>query len=62
LKKSQAPKPELSDYEKAILEGKTHVEAMYAQFAPAKKPKGKEPTVSLYPKPDPWDAFSEPVH
>jgi hypothetical protein len=54
-------KRELSPYEQALLEGKTHLEAMYAQATPDGKPKGKEPEVSLYPKPNPLDAFSEPV-
>ena len=27
-------KPPLSDYDKALLEGKSHLEAMYAQFTP----------------------------
>ena len=33
------PKPMLSDYEKAILEGKSSLEAMYAQFTPPKDPR-----------------------
>jgi len=55
------PARELSDYEKALLEGKTHLEAMYAQATPVAKPKCKQPEVSLYPKPNPLDSFSEPV-
>ncbi|HTR41694.1 MAG TPA: hypothetical protein VMH87_08775, partial [Pseudomonadales bacterium] len=48
---------ELSAYERALLEGKTHLEAMYAQASPVGKPNAKE---SLYFKPNPLDGVSEP--
>jgi hypothetical protein len=49
---------ELSPYDKALLEGKTHLEAMYAQASPVAKPKDNMPS---YLKPNPLDAFSDPV-
>jgi hypothetical protein len=39
------PKRELSPYEKALLEGKTHEEAIYAQFAPVEKPDALRPAL-----------------
>ncbi|HTR42378.1 MAG TPA: hypothetical protein VMH87_12250, partial [Pseudomonadales bacterium] len=48
---------ELSAYDQALLEGKTHVEAMYALASPVEKPNAKE---SLYFKPNPLDGVSEP--
>jgi hypothetical protein len=55
-------KRELSDYDKALREGKTHEEALYAQFTKVEKPRDKEPEVTLYPKPNPLDSCSEPVY
>jgi hypothetical protein len=59
--KQKAPAPVLSPYEKAILEGKTHLEAMYAQYTPVKKAQPKPQGDTSLPKPNPLDAFSEPV-
>ena len=52
---------ELSPYDKALLEGKTHLEAMYAQAAPVKNAQPKPPEDPSVPKPSPWDSFSEKV-
>jgi hypothetical protein len=53
------PKPPLSDYEKALLEGKTFNEAFYLQSIPAKL-MAKPVDASPY-KASPLDAFSDPV-
>jgi hypothetical protein len=54
---STLPKPLLSDYEKARLEGKSHLEAMYAQFSPAKNPPAPRAPRPLEPFPDPVLAY-----
>jgi hypothetical protein len=59
--KQTPPARELSRYEKALLEGKTHLEAMYAQAAPEPKVQGGVQPEALSPKANPLDAFSEPV-
>jgi hypothetical protein len=59
--KQEPPARELSPYEKAILEGKTHLEAMYEQFTPDPNPKPKPQEDPSVPKPSPWDTFPEPV-
>jgi hypothetical protein len=61
--KPQAPKRKLSDYERARLEGKTHEEAMEAQFKPAPKPKAETQTEPVQPKPSYWgEGVCERVH
>jgi hypothetical protein len=55
--KPQPAKPETSPYEKALLEGKTFIEALYAQFTPVPKPKDERPKSRLPDSPA-W----EPVH
>lgn len=59
--KPSTPQRELSPYDKALLEGKTHLEAMYAQAAPVKNAQPKPPEDPSVPKPSPWDSFSERV-
>jgi hypothetical protein len=59
--KPKAPAVELSPYDKALLEGKTHLEAMYAQYSRINHPTPKPPVDPLQPKPNPLDTFSEPV-
>jgi hypothetical protein len=54
---SPLPKPPLSDYEKAILEGKTPLDALYAQFSPAKNPPPPCAPRPLDPIPDPVLAY-----
>jgi hypothetical protein len=61
---SPLPKPQhLSDYERALLEGKTFLEALYAQStpAPAKAPASQGKDQPSHPKPNPLDTFSQPV-
>jgi hypothetical protein len=57
IQNSTPPKPPLSDYEKARLEGKSHLEAMYAQFSPAKNPPPPRAPIPLDPFPDPVLAY-----
>jgi hypothetical protein len=61
---SPLPKPQhLSDYERALLEGKTFLEALYAQStpAPAKAPAPQGKNQPSHPKPNPLDTFSQPA-
>jgi hypothetical protein len=52
------PKPPLSDYERALLEGKTFLEALYIHSTPAKP--NSQPA-SPPARCSAWDSFSQPV-
>ncbi len=52
------PKQVLSDYDKALREGKTHEEAMYVQFTPAPKPKEEKRRALCPNRPIRWIRFA----
>jgi hypothetical protein len=52
---SPLPKPPLTAYERALREGKTHLEALYIHSAPSTQPTPPPQTSSA------WDSFSQPV-
>jgi hypothetical protein len=55
---STLPKPPLNDYDRALLAGKTFLEALYAQSA---RPKPGSQPAAQPPGSSPWDTFSQKV-